>query len=111
MNTADKVKAMLATADLSTVRAPLMAEAIGLPCRRILESRLLSEGTCYAELLREERMSRCRALLKSNPHTDGHRLAVRCGYSTCFQAYVAFRRWFGVNWKDVKHVGLKDDQC
>lgn len=108
MSTAQKVIDILATADLARIRAPAVMESLGIG-RRAFEQRLEREGTCYAELLREERMCRVRALLKANKHADGRMLAKKCGYLKTSNAYQAFKKWFGVNWRDVKHVGLPSD--
>jgi len=105
MNTADKVIDVLTRADLSRMRAPIMAEAVGLKCRRVLEKKLISEGTCYRELLREERMKRCRDMLGRNPRIDGHGLARKCGYTAAAQLYRAFHAWFNVSLHQVKHCG------
>ena len=105
MTTTQQVVDILSHADLARIRVNDVRESIGIG-RRGLEQRLEREGTTYAELLREERMRRCRAMLERNPYCDGYRLAKTCGYLKVSNAYQAFKRWYGIGWKDVKGRGL-----
>ena len=104
--TTDAVRTFLSSADLSTVCDDDAAEAVELSVAQ-LRYRLGVEGTKYSDLLKAERMARCKVLLAANPHIDGHGLARKCGYAGQSQLYRAFNEWFGFGIYQVKHRGAR----
>ena len=98
MSTTEQVMKYLSTCDMSRSGRPDAARALGTnDCA--LGRRLRAEGVQYSNLVKQEKIRRCVALLSVDPDAGGNRLTAACGYADKSSFFRAFREWFGVNFK------------
>lgn len=103
MRTADRVKTILADADLLRTNHRRVAETLHISSSTLVR-RLQAEGITFQELVDAERMRRCEVALEVNPETRGHRLAELCGYTERNSFYRAFIRWYGESFSDYRRA-------
>ena len=102
MTTAETLATILRDADLSRVRAYIIADHMGIS-ETTFRRQLQSEGTTYTLLLEAERKRRCSELMaEKGRRAYGKVVAAEVGYKECNSLYRAYKRWHGLCFQDAR---------
>ncbi|MEU9654855.1 AraC family transcriptional regulator [Streptomyces chartreusis] len=92
-----------------TLSLPAVAAALGWSPRRLQEV-MSQAGTTYRDLVREERLTAARRMLRDSAGRTITEVAARCGFSSANVLSMLFRERYGESPRDYRHrvsVGMR----
>lgn len=91
----------LSSADLKRVRAPGIAESLGMS-DSTFRRRMRAEGLSFSVMLEDYKKQKALRMLEDDPGIGGKQMFEELGYNELNSFYRAFFGWTGLNFREYK---------